>query len=86
MKRRTFLKAGEVLGLSTILPLSSGLSSPERTQLKSTAASSYSAPPITDRLEQGSYTTYGKKATAPENYLVMVTSPSNVQISNFGWA
>jgi len=84
MKRRTFLKTGELVGLSSILPISSGLISPERTDLKSSADSSYSAPPITARLEQGAYTTYGKKATAPDNYLVMVTSPSNVQISNFG--
>lgn len=84
MKRRTFLKTGEALGLSTILPLSLGLTYPERKDLKSNINSPYTPPPITDRLDQVSFTTYGRRATAPDNYLVMVTSPSNVQISNFG--
>lgn len=75
MKRRTFLKTGEALGLATIIPMSAGLVSAKQGQLDSTLDRSYSAPPITNRLEQGSYTTYGRKATAPDNYLVMVTSP-----------
>ncbi|RLD24471.1 MAG: hypothetical protein DRI70_08225, partial [Bacteroidetes bacterium] len=81
MKRRTFLKTGEAMGLSAILPISLGLTYPEHKDLKSNSDSPYTAPPITDRLDQGSFTTYGRRATALDNYLVMVTSPSNVQIS-----
>jgi hypothetical protein len=84
MKRRTFLKTGKALGLFTVLPIGTGMVSSEHKSLKSNIDSPYSAPPITDRLDQGLYTTYGRRATAPENYLVMVTSPSDAQISNFG--
>jgi len=72
------------LGLSAILPIGFGKDSLGRSRLESIVDPAYLPPTITDRLDQESFTTYGGKATAPENYLVMVTSPSNVQISNFG--
>ena len=46
-KRRTFIKTGEALGLSIILPISLRLTYPERKNLKSNSDSPYTVPLIT---------------------------------------
>lgn len=88
MNRRSFLNKGKAAAIGSFIPINY-TSTYEQTSSESTNPNTIGSnrikpPKITDRLNQGPFTTYGPKATAPENYLVMVTAPSKRQITNFG--
>jgi hypothetical protein len=84
MDRRSFIKRGEALGLLPLLP--AGMYFQEgRIPPHNWDGHDFGPPPtITDRLEQGPFSSYGDDATARGSDIVMVTSPSNEPISNYG--
>lgn len=84
MDRRSFIKRGEALGLLPFLPAGMYFQE-ERIPPHNWHGHDFGPPPpITDRLEQGPFSSYGDDATARGNDIVMVTSPSNKPISNYG--
>lgn len=84
MDRRSFIKRGEALGMIPFLP--AGIYFKEqRIAPHNWDGYDFGPPPsITDRLEQGPFSSYGSDASAAGNYIVIATSPSREPISNYG--
>ncbi len=87
MDRRDFIKTGAIAG--SLLPAvglaHSGNTLPNRVPPHNWGNYDFGPPPtIKNRLNQGPFTTYGGDATANGNYIVMITSPSEIFQSNPG--
>jgi hypothetical protein len=84
MDRRSFIKKSEALGLLPFLPTNFDLWG-RRIAPHNWDGHDFGPPPaITDRLDQGPFSSYGADATAPGSDIVMATSPSSAPISNYG--
>ncbi len=84
MNRRSFIKKGETLGLLPFIPTGFSFGD-RRIPPHNWDGFDFGPPPeITDRLEQGPFSSYGKDATAAGNDIVMATFPSLEPISNYG--
>lgn len=82
MKRRSFIANSASLGLWTgIAPFPFG-----GTKVQPHNWDGYDFPPpaISNRLDQGPFSTYGPEANAPGAFVVMATTPSKKPLNNFG--
>lgn len=87
MDRRSFLRNGALVGglLPTVGVGKDFLKENDRIPPHNWSGYDFGPPPpVTNRLNQGPFTTYGSDATAHGNYIVMVTSPSLEAVSNPG--
>lgn len=82
MKRRTFLKSAGAVGIApTLLPAIARGYIPEHNWEKHDWGA---GPPVSDRLYQGPFPQYEPGAVVPESDVVMVTTPSDEIVSNYG--
>ena len=81
MNRRSFIKSGEAPGFIPLVP--AGMYFREkRIPPHNWHGHDFGPPPtITDRLDQGPFSSYGDDATSRGNDIVMVTSPSKKPFS-----
>jgi hypothetical protein len=82
MKRRSFLRTGGVVGL---MAGAGWKTADARIPPHNWENFDFGPPPaITDRLNQGPFSTYGPDATSPGADVVMATTPSQVVVPNYG--